>query len=213
MLPTPAPNCCLRIASRCTQADPYLARVLKKYVTGGQSPAQLLQFRPYFAKRFGHFVKSNTGWKCSSASISSHVMSQAWETLKHDNQQTCLKLSDIQYPLCFSHHIPLPKLPTLKAKTYEPQNIASRASKNLLGDLSSTCNRSWWPWRRCVGNVQEKLLGLSKTWLAILKYGALHKWRYPMDDLYWVFLNGWFRGNIKPGLTNPKQLFNQGCTI
>ncbi|CAL1145168.1 unnamed protein product [Cladocopium goreaui] len=61
-----------RIASRCTQADPYLARVLKKYVTGGQSPAQLLQFRPYFAKRFGHFVKSNNGWSCKNLRAAKH---------------------------------------------------------------------------------------------------------------------------------------------
>lgn len=64
--PPAAKPATLRIASRCTYSDPFLAKVLKRYVTGGQSPAQLLQYRPYFSIRFSKYVESNNGWKCSS---------------------------------------------------------------------------------------------------------------------------------------------------
>ncbi|CAL1127434.1 unnamed protein product [Cladocopium goreaui] len=61
-----------RIASRCTKADGYLNQVLRCYVTGPQSPAQLLQFRPYFAKRFANMVKANNGWRCKNLRAAKH---------------------------------------------------------------------------------------------------------------------------------------------
>ena len=59
------PRLLSRIASRCTKADSHLQRVMKQFVTSSSSPAQLLQYRPYFAKRFAQLVKSNNGWRCA----------------------------------------------------------------------------------------------------------------------------------------------------
>ena len=58
-----------RIASRCTAADDYLQSTLRMFVSSPRAPAQLIQFRQYFAVKFSKFVRETSGWHCPSSAF------------------------------------------------------------------------------------------------------------------------------------------------
>ena len=65
--------CVARIAARATKCEPLLSQVMREFVTGSKSPAQMLQFRPYFANRFASHVKEEKDWRCNLASNNMYV--------------------------------------------------------------------------------------------------------------------------------------------
>ena len=58
-----------RIPSRATASDDYLASTLRMFITSKNSPAQMIQFRSYFAVKFEKFVHETKGWKCGLAGL------------------------------------------------------------------------------------------------------------------------------------------------
>ena len=62
-----------RIPSRATASDDYLASTLRMFITSKNSPAQMIQFRSYFAVKFEKFVHETKGWKCAGLAGLGHL--------------------------------------------------------------------------------------------------------------------------------------------
>ena len=99
--------CPVRIASRCTAADDYLQSTLRMFVSSSRSPAQLIQYRQYFAVKFSRFVKETSGWHCPSSESKQNICNKLISLL---SLTSCLLLLTVR-PVIY-----------VKVKTYDPRS-------------------------------------------------------------------------------------------
>ncbi len=89
------------------------------HYSGAKSPAQMLQFRPYFAKRFEQLVKENTGWRCSSFEL---IFIQTIIVLDW--------LTDMSLKSSFSYHTPSGK--NLRAAKHRFESLQKPTGRLVL---------------------------------------------------------------------------------